>query len=52
MFESDTMVQPKESEWFGFYKPGQNKEVESLQESNLYKEVNVNITFIDLNFIK
>lgn len=38
-FENDSMVQPVESEWFGFYKPGQSVEVESLQESALYKEV-------------
>ncbi|CAG9855883.1 unnamed protein product [Phyllotreta striolata] len=35
-FENDSMVQPVESEWFGFYKPGQAKEVQSLEESDLY----------------
>jgi len=38
LFSEDSMVQPRESEWFGFYKSGQDKEVESLQESQLYKE--------------
>lgn len=38
-FANDSMVQPVESEWFGFYKPGQSVEVESLQESALFKEV-------------
>ncbi|KAJ7387022.1 Palmitoyl-protein thioesterase 1 [Desmophyllum pertusum] len=38
MFGKDTMVDPKESEWFGFYKPGQGKEKYTLQESPLYKE--------------
>lgn len=38
-FENDTMVQPIESEWFGFYKPGQSVELETLQESILYTEV-------------
>ncbi|EDO39662.1 predicted protein [Nematostella vectensis] len=38
MFAKDTMVDPKESEWFGFYKPGQGKELMTLQESLLYKE--------------
>lgn len=38
-FENDSMVQPVDSEWFGFYKPGQSVEVESLQESALYTEV-------------
>ncbi|XP_078361110.1 palmitoyl-protein thioesterase 1-like [Oculina patagonica] len=38
MFGKDTMVDPKESEWFGFYKPGQGKEKYTLQESPLYQE--------------
>lgn len=38
-FDNDSMVQPVESEWFGFYKAGQAKEVESLQESEIYVEV-------------
>jgi palmitoyl-protein thioesterase len=37
-FLNDTMVQPKESEWFGFYNPGQDKSVFTLQESPLYQE--------------
>ncbi|KAF4528127.1 hypothetical protein B566_EDAN016330 [Ephemera danica] len=37
-FNNDTMVEPVDSEWFGFYKPGQALEVQSLQESTLYKE--------------
>ncbi|KAF2893403.1 hypothetical protein ILUMI_12797 [Ignelater luminosus] len=35
-FNGDTMVQPTESEWFGFYKPGQSKEVQKLQDSAIY----------------
>ncbi|CAH1993195.1 unnamed protein product [Acanthoscelides obtectus] len=35
-FDNDTMVQPVESEWFGFYKPGQSVDIETLQESSLY----------------
>ncbi|KAJ8911415.1 hypothetical protein NQ315_005948 [Exocentrus adspersus] len=35
-FGNDTMVQPVESEWFGFYKPGQSVQTESLQESSLF----------------
>lgn len=35
-FENDTMVEPVETEWFGFYKPGQSVETESLQESSLF----------------
>jgi len=37
-FLNDTMVQPKESEWFGFYVAGQDKEVFTLQDSPLYQE--------------
>ncbi|KAK5642305.1 hypothetical protein RI129_008472 [Pyrocoelia pectoralis] len=36
MFENDNMVIPSESQWFGFYKPGQGFEVETLQESKTY----------------
>lgn len=38
-FEQDSMVQPRESEWFGFYKPGQAKEIEMLSQSRLFTEV-------------
>jgi len=37
-FLNDTMVQPKESEWFGFYTPGQDKDVQTLEETPLYQE--------------
>jgi len=37
-FENDTMVEPVESEWFGFYKPGQAEEVQKLQQSKLYQQ--------------
>ncbi|KFM65845.1 Palmitoyl-protein thioesterase 1, partial [Stegodyphus mimosarum] len=37
-FSEDKMVEPKESEWFGFYKPGQAIEVFKLQDSPLYME--------------
>jgi len=40
MFEDESIVQPKESEWFGYFKDGQDKEMVSLQDSRLYKEVN------------
>jgi palmitoyl-protein thioesterase len=35
-FNHDSMVVPKDSEWFGFYKEGQAKEIYSLEESKLY----------------
>ncbi|XP_029648481.1 palmitoyl-protein thioesterase 1 [Octopus sinensis] len=37
-FTEDEMVQPRESEWFGFYKPRQDKEIYPMEESPLYKE--------------
>eukprot|EP00696_Hemimastix_kukwesjijk_P008960 gnl/Hemi2/21312_TR7074_c0_g1_i1.p1 gnl/Hemi2/21312_TR7074_c0_g1~~gnl/Hemi2/21312_TR7074_c0_g1_i1.p1 ORF type:complete len:298 (+),score=144.00 gnl/Hemi2/21312_TR7074_c0_g1_i1:37-930(+) len=37
-FLNDTMVQPQESEWFGFYAAGQDKEIVPLRDSQLYKE--------------
>jgi len=37
-FLQDTMVQPIESEWFGFYISGQDKLIVPLQQSALYLE--------------
>lgn len=37
-FENDTIVQPKQSQWFGYYRPGQDKEIIPLEETVLYKE--------------
>ncbi|XP_065843042.1 palmitoyl-protein thioesterase 1-like [Oscarella lobularis] len=37
-FLKDTMVQPNDSEWFSFYKPGQDKVVVPLKDSPLYTE--------------
>ena len=38
MFENETIVQPKESEWFGFYKNGQDKIITPVEDSILYKQ--------------
>lgn len=38
MFNKDTMVIPKESEWFGFYKPGQASELQTLEESDIWSQ--------------
>ncbi|XP_058811590.1 palmitoyl-protein thioesterase 1 [Topomyia yanbarensis] len=35
-FTKDKIVQPIESQWFGYYKPGQDKEIEKLEESELF----------------
>ncbi|XP_028170288.1 palmitoyl-protein thioesterase 1 [Ostrinia nubilalis] len=35
-FTNDSIVQPRETEWFGFYAPGQAKKLQKLQETELY----------------
>lgn len=37
-FANDTIVWPRETEWFGFYTPGQATEIQNLEESDLYRE--------------
>lgn len=39
MFTNDTIVIPKESAWFTFYTPGQDKEIMPLEKSVLYLTV-------------
>ncbi|KAM7348838.1 palmitoyl-protein thioesterase 1-like [Cochliomyia hominivorax] len=41
-FINDTIVQPKESQWFEFYKPGQDKEILPLKESRVYENLGLN----------
>ncbi|KNC83470.1 palmitoyl-protein thioesterase 1 [Sphaeroforma arctica JP610] len=48
-FTKDTMVTPPESEWFGFYAPGQDKEITTLKESDLYKEDWLGLQEMDKN---
>jgi len=38
LFLNDSVVQPRESEWFGFYKEGQDKIVLPVQNTTLYLE--------------
>uniref|UniRef100_A0A182W825 Palmitoyl-protein thioesterase 1 n=1 Tax=Anopheles minimus TaxID=112268 RepID=A0A182W825_9DIPT len=35
-FNQDTIVQPLETQWFGYYIPGQDKETQQLNETDLY----------------
>ena len=35
-FANDTIVQPKETSWFGFYKPGSDTELLTLEESEIF----------------
>jgi len=37
-FTEDTMVQPRSSEYFGYYVPGQDKVEQTLQQTQLYKQ--------------
>ncbi|XP_017294559.1 palmitoyl-protein thioesterase 1 [Kryptolebias marmoratus] len=46
-FLRDTVVDPVDSEWFGFLKAGQAKETETLQESVLYKEDRLGLAAMD-----
>lgn len=46
-FDNDTMVQPVESEWFGFYTPGQAIQITNLQDSDLYKNDSLGLKALD-----
>ncbi|XP_038656207.1 palmitoyl-protein thioesterase 1-like [Scyliorhinus canicula] len=46
-FLKDSMVDPIDSEWFGFYKAGQAKETYSLKESVLYQEDRLGLKAMD-----
>ncbi|XP_033200097.1 palmitoyl-protein thioesterase 1 [Bombus vancouverensis nearcticus] len=37
-FTNDTIVKPTETEMFGFYKPGQGSLIQTLEQSDLYRE--------------
>jgi len=37
-FSQDSMVDPRDSEWFGFYKAGQGKQMYNMTESQLYTQ--------------
>ncbi|XP_053606211.1 palmitoyl-protein thioesterase 1-like [Plodia interpunctella] len=48
LFENDTIAQPKESSWFGFYAPGQSKLLLTLQQSQIYKQDRLGLKKMDL----
>lgn len=37
-FENDTIVTPVETSWFGFYKPGSDRELITLEESEIFTQ--------------
>jgi len=52
-FTKDSVVQPRESEWFGFYKDGQDKVVIPVQNTTLYKDDLIGLKFLmDKNRVK
>lgn len=46
-FNNDTIVQPKETEWFGFFHPGQAQTLYTLQQSLLYTEDRLGLKQMD-----
>ncbi|XP_008329364.1 palmitoyl-protein thioesterase 1 [Cynoglossus semilaevis] len=46
-FLQDTVVDPVDTEWFGFLKTGQAKETETLQQSVLYTEDRLGLAAMD-----
>ncbi|KAM8884789.1 palmitoyl-protein thioesterase 1 [Synchiropus picturatus] len=46
-FLQDTVVDPVDTEWFGFLKAGQAKQTETLQESTLYIEDRLGLAAMD-----
>jgi len=46
-FLNDTMVQPKESEWFGYYEEGQDIKTIPYNETQLYKEDWIGLQTLD-----
>jgi len=47
LFENDTVVIPRESEWFAFYTPGQDQEITDLKDSQIYKEDWIGLKTLD-----
>jgi palmitoyl-protein thioesterase len=47
LFNNDSVVQPKESEWFGYYDPGQDQRTHTLQHSPLYLEDRLGLRKMD-----
>lgn len=46
-FVGDTIVDPVESEWFGFFAYGDTKNIIRLEESKLYKEDRLGLRELD-----
>lgn len=46
-FNKDTIVQPLQSQWFGYYTPGQDKETQRLNETDLYIKDRIGLKKMD-----
>jgi len=46
-FEQDHFVIPRESQWFGYYTPGQSKEITNMTNSALYTEDRIGLKFLN-----
>ncbi|XP_071451635.1 palmitoyl-protein thioesterase 1 [Hetaerina americana] len=46
-FNNDTMVEPRESEWFEFYTPGQAKYITPLRKSKIYLQDRLGLRQMD-----
>ncbi|EAA07412.4 AGAP001058-PA [Anopheles gambiae str. PEST] len=46
-FNNDSIVQPLQTQWFGYYKPGQDKEIQGLKETNIYIEDRLGLKKMD-----
>jgi palmitoyl-protein thioesterase len=46
-FLKDTMVVPPDSEWFGFYSPGQSVSIQQYNETTLYQEDRIGLKQLD-----
>jgi len=47
MFSEDTVVVPKESEWFGFYEDGSNDKILAYNETKLYQTDQIGLKTLD-----
>ncbi|XP_047993769.1 palmitoyl-protein thioesterase 1-like [Leguminivora glycinivorella] len=46
-FKNESVIQPPESAWFGYYTPGQKKELQTLQQSSIYLEDRLGLQEMD-----
>lgn len=52
MFAQDSVVVPRESSWFWFYKDGSNSELVPLNQTDLYLEDRIGLRTLDKVFTR